>query len=84
MDSRVDALTLVTSGGRRNGAHSYSSDISESQPVGNQVRTRRGSAAHRVPAACSMTWTPAPDPDTTYKVSDVSSKANELGCCTVG
>ncbi|CPC41173.1 Uncharacterised protein [Mycobacterium tuberculosis] len=31
-----------------------------------------------------MTWTPAPDPDTTYKVSDVSSKANELGCCTVG
>ncbi|CFS08523.1 Uncharacterised protein [Mycobacterium tuberculosis] len=38
----MDALTLVTSGGRRNGAHSYSSDISESQPVGNQVRRAAG------------------------------------------
>ena len=36
MDSRVEALSLVTSGGRRNGAHSYSSDISVSQPAGNR------------------------------------------------
>ena len=81
MDSRVDALSLVTSGGRRNGTHSYSSDISVSQPAGS--RLRRG-AVTASPAACSMTWTPAPDPDTTYKVSDASSKASELGCCTVG
>ena len=38
MDSRVEALSLVTSGGRRNGAHSYSSDISVSQPAGNRPR----------------------------------------------
>src|SRR5947209_4055330 len=47
------------------------------QPIG----ARRG---HRAPPACSITCTPAPDPDTTYKVSDASSKASELGCCTVG
>lgn len=38
MDSRVEALSLVTSGGKRNGAHSYSSDMSVSQPAGNPLR----------------------------------------------
>jgi hypothetical protein len=38
MDSRVDALSLVTSGGSRNGTHSYSSDISVSQPAGSRLR----------------------------------------------
>ena len=38
MDNRVEALSLVTSGGRRNGAHSYSSDNSVSQPVGSLPR----------------------------------------------
>jgi hypothetical protein len=38
MDNRVDALTRVTSGGRRSGAHSYSSDISVSQPAGRRLR----------------------------------------------
>ena len=36
MDNRVEALSLVTSGGRRNGAHSYSSDNSVSQPAGSR------------------------------------------------
>ena len=34
MDSRVEALIRVTSGGKRKGAHSYSSDSSVSQPTG--------------------------------------------------
>jgi hypothetical protein len=38
MDNRVDALIRVTSGGSRNGTHSYSSDISVSQPAGNRLR----------------------------------------------
>src|SRR5262249_24551337 len=54
--------------------------------VGDPARGQPGPArrGQRAPVACSTIWTPAPDPDTTYKVSDASSKASELGCCTFG
>ena len=81
MDSRVDALMRVRSGGSRSGTHSYSSDRSASQPGGMQAALDR---RHRLTPAFAMTCTPAPEPDTTYRVPDASSKAREFGCCTVG
>src|SRR5690349_18504545 len=39
---------------------------------------------HRLTPAFAITCTPAPEPDTTYRVPDASSKAREFGCCTVG
>src|ERR1700692_1091569 len=58
IDSRVDALILVKSGGSRRGIHSYSSDRSWSQPLGIRPRCivvtvvassrERSSSWHRV------------------------------------
>ena len=42
MDSRVDALSRVTSGGSRNGIHSYSSDMSATQPAGSRLHRGAG------------------------------------------
>ncbi len=81
MDSRVDALTLVTSGGRRNGAHSLLVGHL-GIPAGRQPGPpRRRSAAHRVPAACSTDWHRIPTP---YKVSGVSSKASSWVVARLG